>query len=323
MKRRVSIGFALVAVALVAWLAAGPGEPARLDSIAGTARILALSDGRQLGYRTGGDPRGRPVLVLHGIPGSRLLYVGDEGIWIRRGLRLIQIDRPGFGASTPAPGMSFAGHGRDVAQLMDSLGVKRFAVLGWSAGTPWALALGESLPDRVERIAVVGALMPPDDPGVMSQVNARSRAMYWLALHWPNALGRVFQGMSWLFRKDPSAFFQSENKGHPKVDLDVIESPPMAQSLLLSLHETVRHGPMNMARELRRMASPWGIEWSRIEAPVRFWHGTADVDTPPAASRSLARRIRGAAVTEVAGEGHYLIVPRLEEILNWLCPAVP
>jgi pimeloyl-ACP methyl ester carboxylesterase len=37
-------------------------------------RVLRLGDGRALGYRIWGDPAGRPLLFLHGTPGSRLKF---------------------------------------------------------------------------------------------------------------------------------------------------------------------------------------------------------------------------------------------------------
>jgi hypothetical protein len=40
---------------------------------------LRLPDGRGLGFRVYGDPRGLPVLFLHGTPGSRLKFsIADE-----------------------------------------------------------------------------------------------------------------------------------------------------------------------------------------------------------------------------------------------------
>lgn len=315
----------VVALAVIAsilffgvWLAVGPSDEIVAKVASGPMDTLRLRDGRTLAYRVIGDPAGKPVLMLHGIPGSRLLYVAPEDEFKRRGIRFIQIDRPGFGGSTPAPEMRFTGHGADVAQLMDHLGVGRFYVLGWSAGTPWALALGESLSQRVVRIAVVGALMPPDEPKAMAEVRGSSKVFYWLARHWPNALGRAFEMMDDQFTRDPDAFFHEQNIGHPVVDLALIKSPRMAASLKLCYVETLRNGPRNLAAEVRRMASPWGIKWQRVQVPVRFWHGSEDIDTPLQGSEVLAKRIQGAMLTTVQGEGHYLILPRIGEILDWL-----
>src|SRR5262249_5159103 len=96
----------------------------------------------------------------HGKPGSRLDWVLDDE-WLRsRGLRLIAPDRPGYGLS------DFRRRGRyldwpdDVAELMDSLGIKRFAALGVSGGGPFAAACAYRLGERVTRLAIVSSVAP-------------------------------------------------------------------------------------------------------------------------------------------------------------------
>ena len=70
-----------------------------------------------------------------------------------RGLRLIGIDRPGYGNAPAEPNRSLCSVVEATAALMDDLGVDRFAVIGVSGGGPYALACGAFLPDRV--VAVV------------------------------------------------------------------------------------------------------------------------------------------------------------------------
>ena len=77
----------------------------------GRARIedhrLRLEDGRTIGYSGWGDPAGMPVLFGHGTPGSRRdrYYPGlDDQEWLlRRRVRFIGVDRPGYGYSDPWP----------------------------------------------------------------------------------------------------------------------------------------------------------------------------------------------------------------------------
>jgi len=68
-------------------------------------RAVRTPDGRILAVEDAGDPAGRPVLVHGGTPCSRHLY----GPWVAdaagRGLWLIGYDRPGYGGSTPHPGV--------------------------------------------------------------------------------------------------------------------------------------------------------------------------------------------------------------------------
>jgi pimeloyl-ACP methyl ester carboxylesterase len=57
---------------------------------------------------------------------------------------------------------SFAG---DAAALANRLGHERFAVVGVSAGGPYALACAHELPARIAATTIVGCMAPGADPG--------------------------------------------------------------------------------------------------------------------------------------------------------------
>ena len=65
---------------------------------------LRTRDDRVLAYKEFGDPNGKPVIAMHGTPGSR---IGPHLRALRlypRGIRLISYDRPGYGGSGRRPG---------------------------------------------------------------------------------------------------------------------------------------------------------------------------------------------------------------------------
>jgi len=111
--------------------------------------ILKLPDGRQLCYAEYGDPDGKPVILFHGNPNSRLLYGLVPGCPFRPGLHLIAPDRPGYGFSDfYLPGHGVADYPDDIVALADALGIDKFAVFGASGGGPPALACGGALGQR-------------------------------------------------------------------------------------------------------------------------------------------------------------------------------
>ncbi|WP_448628307.1 alpha/beta fold hydrolase [Geodermatophilus sp. URMC 64] len=126
---------------------------------------ISLRDGRTLAYAEWGDPSGRPVLGCHGSPSSRLeRHVEDVEDYRRWGVRLIVPDRPGFGRSDPQPGRRVLDWPADVRELLDDLGVDRFAVLSLSGGAAYALACAHEFGDRVHAVGVLGGAPPPDVP---------------------------------------------------------------------------------------------------------------------------------------------------------------
>ena len=97
-------------------------------------RFVTLADGRRLSYLEIGDPEAEPMILCHGLPGSRVM---GEYLRIpveRCGARLIAPDRPGIGYSDPLPGRSILDWPDDVAELADALHAERFSVVGISAG---------------------------------------------------------------------------------------------------------------------------------------------------------------------------------------------
>ena len=109
-----------------------------------TTHSITLPDGRSFAYAEYGIPDGRVVLWMHGLPGSRRDWsVGDGPAFLTElGLRLIAPDRPGFGRSSPHTGRTYASFVADLASLTARLAVESGVVLGYSGGTPYALAVG-------------------------------------------------------------------------------------------------------------------------------------------------------------------------------------
>lgn len=107
-------------------------------------------------------PAGRPeapaVVLLHGSPGSHREVVG-----IARGLadryRAIAPDLPGFGYSTRRiPDYSIVAHARYLAELLDSLGIRRAHFVGFSMGGGVALSLADLEPGRIASLTMLSSI---------------------------------------------------------------------------------------------------------------------------------------------------------------------
>ena len=106
-------------------------------------------DGRTIGFDDQEPPDGIAVLWCHGGPGSRL-----EPVWLRdeaaaAGLRIVGVDRPGYGLSTPRPGRTIADTVADLLAVADHLAIEQFVTVGVSTGGAYALATAALAPSRV------------------------------------------------------------------------------------------------------------------------------------------------------------------------------
>lgn len=81
------------------------------------------------------------IIYCHGTPGSRLEASPLHKHALAVGARIISIDRPGIGLSSPLPRRTVLGFTTDVKELLKQLKVYKFYVLAYSAGAPYAFGL--------------------------------------------------------------------------------------------------------------------------------------------------------------------------------------
>ena len=104
------------------------------------AEGVASADDRALTYLEVRDANGPLVIHNHGRPSSRLEARLLADFASKSRLRLICVDRPGMGQSSPQTARSYSGWADDLVTLADALGYHEFGVTGWSEGGPRALA---------------------------------------------------------------------------------------------------------------------------------------------------------------------------------------
>jgi pimeloyl-ACP methyl ester carboxylesterase len=264
-----------------------------------------------------GAPDGAPVLVFHGLPGSRRQRPPDESIARELRARLLHFDRPGFGRSARAPRRSIAGFAADLRAACDALGVDKVRLAAVSGGAPYALAFAALASERVSKIAIVSGLGPR---GSMPPAE----------LHWLNRVGlAVAPRAAWLLR--PFAWrMGSLGRGNPKEYLDkvaqslngsdatLLANPEVRAMFAEDLAEAFAQSSAALVEDLALIAADWGFDLGAVRAPVRLWHGSEDRAVPLAAAHALATRLPGAELSLCPGEGHFLAFARWREILGWL-----
>jgi pimeloyl-ACP methyl ester carboxylesterase len=259
---------------------------------------VLLPDGRRLGYAEYGDPDGPAAIYCHGFPSSRL----EAGLVRVSGVRLIAVDRPGYGLSDPQRRRRLLDFPRDVAHLADALRLDRFAVAGVSGGAPYAAALAYALGPRVSGCALISGIAPP---GLGWEEGSPAGMLMALGRR-PLALRALGFGVRRVVRRQDRATLKRlrVRAGFPPGDggLDA------GELILRGWNEGLRaslDGPLSDARIYGR---PWGFEPEDIRVPVVVWHGTRDRTVPVGAGRLMAHRIPGATAHILEGETHFSVI---------------
>lgn len=281
-----------------------------------TEHRVRLADGRTLACLELGDPAGPPVLYFHGYPGSRLEARVGAAAAARHGVRLLALDRPGFGQSTFQPGRSIAGWASDVAALADRMQLGRFSIMGVSGGGPYALACAALLPDRLARVALICPLGPLDVAAGKAGMLAQDRALLTLAAHAaPLARGVVRLLANWM-RRDAERYLRFMMAGMLSPDRDLFADPGYRAMVLASTAEALCQGGRGPASELTLIARPWGFPLRDVRMPVSLWQGLADQILPAHMARRLAAALPACHPRYFPDEGHLsLVVHKIGEVL--------
>jgi len=288
--------------------------------MAETALQIGLPDGRRLGYAEFGAPGGIPVLYQHGFPASRLEAGLVDRSAANLGLRLIAVDRPGFGRSDPCPQRGLDDWPADLADLADRLDLPRFALLGVSGGAPAALACAARLPERLTAVAIVCGLGPVAEPPLLRAMRWPARCSFGLARRAP-ALARPLFGrvVGPLLGRFPELTLRLLNVAAPVEDAAVLRIESIHRLLADNIREAFRQGGAGPTRELELSATPWPFSPAEISLPIHFWHGDRDATVPCSHSERLAAQIKGARCHIIPGEGHFsLPIRHADSILKTL-----
>lgn len=276
--------------------------PARLGEI-------ALSDGRLLGWAEWGPPDGTPVLLCPGAATSRWLGFG-AGLVEALGVRLVSVDRPGLGVSTPAPGRTFSDFAGDVRQLCVRRGLERPAVVGNSQGAPFALACAAE--GVASALAVVSGADEVARPEFASVLNADLRGLVERTACDPAGAEEFFAGFT------ADAMWDMVMAGSPGCDLAVYQDPDFAAGYRRALDEAFAQGPAGYARDTVLAMGRWPFALDEIAVPVDIWYGEQDTSHSPDNGALLAARVPGARRHVVPGIGGALLWTHAEPILTCL-----
>jgi non-heme chloroperoxidase len=292
------------------------------------AATFDLPDGRRLCFDDVGDPDGAVVVYVHGTPDSRRARHPDDDVNRRVGVRLIAVDRPGAGGSSPHPTGTVGSFADDVAALAAHLGVHALATLGWSAGAVHALGVAARHPALVRAVGIVAGLPPVEaygEPGILDHASDDRRAVADLAATMaPDAVGELLAPLVAPWPCDLDLAREYVMEGADESRRRELESVPGAvDAMAAGVVDAVAQGVGGLAHDIALQVTPPDVELTDVVCPVRLWYGSLDRAAPPSFGHWFAAHLPAARLEVIAGAGHCLVLPRWAEIVRSVLPDRP
>ncbi len=281
---------------------------------------VAVRGNRRLGFAEFGQPRGSAIIWMHGTPGARRqIPLEARAFAEREGLRIIGVDRPGIGSSTPYVYPSLLDWTADLTMLADTLGIDTMRMIGLSGGGPYALAAGAALPDRVPGVAVIGGVAPTVGP------DAAPGGIVGLAAHLAPvvSVARVPVGMGLtvairLVKPLAGRALDLYAVVQPEGDKRLLGRPEFKAMFLDDLLNGSRKQVTAPLSDLLLFARDWGFRLADVKVPVLWFHGDADHIIPFAHGMHMVERLPDATMTTMPGESHLGGLGLAEDILTGL-----
>jgi pimeloyl-ACP methyl ester carboxylesterase len=321
--------FAILVIVLAAVVGLFVYEPSPTEDFgySSAGETMQLSDGRVLAYLETGDPEGRPVFYFHGGPGSRLEGLLFDEPSRRLGIRLIATDRPGYGMSDSQDNRAYLDWSDDVRELADHLGIKRFAVLGWSSGGPHAAAVAYGVPERLTVAAIVSGEAPYANDDLPEAVlsgdtfsgSSVNKLFIWSANHCPWLMRTFFRLTRIMIFRDPIGLMESSGDATMSTkDIEFFKRREYATAQI----EAFRQGVEGVTWDFTIERLEWPFELEDIRTPVLVFHGAEDGGVDPSVAEYLCTCIPSCdSPTIYPGEGHSVVYYRYEEIIQAMLDA--
>lgn len=282
-------------------------------------KTLQLQDGRNLAYIEYGVPKGEPVFHCHSIFGSKLELAFDaHEIAQKKSVRLILLDRPGYGASDPNPEASFVNWSKDLVQLADHLNIGKFSLTGYVMGGMYALACAHELPERIKRVASISNGMMPESSSDYKEYIPFYRMNIRLAKYMPKAYGLISSILIKGAISDPDSFIEQMSENLNKADRAIMDSSSFKRELVAGLKEAFLQGGRACAHEMVQFTHDWSFKLSDIKIPVDIWHGKSDCHQSQVLNERFAEHINDTKLFIIEDVGHYMFFTHWEEILESL-----
>ena len=280
---------------------------------------VAVGTDRRLGFAEFGDPQGRAIFWLHGTPGARRQVPVEARLYAEKNqIRLIGVDRPGIGSSTPYEYATVIDFADDLRTVADTLGIDKMQIIGLSGGGPYTLGCAAAMPDRVIAVGVLGGVAPTRGSdgiagGLMGNLGLSVAPLLEMA---GAPLSLVAAGLIRLIKPVAEPVLYLYASVSPEGDRRLLARPEFKAMFLDDLLNGSRRQLAAPFADVVVFARDWGFRLDEVKVPVRWWHGDKDHIVPYAHGEHVVAMLPDAELYTLPGESHLGGLGQAEAIMT-------
>jgi pimeloyl-ACP methyl ester carboxylesterase len=261
-------------------------------------------DGLRLHYVVEG--RGPAVILVHGLGGFAETWRHNIGALARRAT-VFAFDLPGFGASAkPYARYRLSNFAGALRGFMDSLGLAQASIVGHSLGGAVGVTYALTHPSRVERLALVGAVVP----------GCGYRPSWPFRLVALRGLGEVLScaGCARLYKIALTRCFHVPDRREIDFFVDYCYAARTTTAARAAYLATLR----GLRIDLEVHGHDYRRALATLDLPVLAIHGRQDRVVPAKHCAEIARVLRHATVRSVDACGHFPQIEHAQAVNGWL-----
>jgi pimeloyl-ACP methyl ester carboxylesterase len=282
-------------------------------------RLVRLADGRDIEFLTAGPADGLPLVVHEGTPVGLVLNNRLAAAAAGRGLRVVQVARPGYEGSTPRPGRTVADFAPDVIAVLDEIGAAEFVSIGFSGGGPHTLACGALAPERCLGTASVAGAAPYQVEGLdfLAGMGPENVEEFSLAIRGADALTPFLEKEAAALRGITGDQIVASLGGLISGADAAVLTGEFAADLAKGVSRAVRNGIAGWRDDDLAFVADWGFPLDALRGRAAIWQGDQDNMVPFTHGQWLAAHVPGARVHLEPGAGHLtMTVTAIDRILD-------
>jgi 2-keto-4-pentenoate hydratase/2-oxohepta-3-ene-1,7-dioic acid hydratase in catechol pathway/pimeloyl-ACP methyl ester carboxylesterase len=250
--------------------------------------LVAAGASRLYVEKTGAGPS---VVLIHGLGGATTIY-DPQVAALAESHTVIRYDLSGHGRSPLAGTPSITGWVKELTALLDAEGIEETTIVAHSMGTLVATTFANTHPERVTKLALLGAVRAQGEPA-KSATRARARTVRQ-------------RGMSAVADTIVSVATSDETR----------TERPVAAALVREL--LLGQDPQGYASACEALAAAEEPDFESIHVPVMLLTGDQDKTSPIAVNDDLFSLLPNAQLHVLKGVGHWHTLEATTEVTHRL-----